>query len=163
MFSPYFSIHSELFILRWNILTMKQHRLHFPKHKIKCFLSEQCQLLTLIISVNQWILALLTSFQGLIQDPGKGHFSLLVFLLHPAVSCSCWFLLCWRESGYGVWYVPICNPWDGDLWELVGCSQLYSSVWTGRMLWTSHSLSKQAPVALCPFPGKELSNCTEQY
>lgn len=91
MFSPYFSIHSDLFILKQNTLTVKQHRLHFPKYEIK-FLSSQS-------SANYWrskpilnqcILALLASFQGRSQGPEKGSLPLLGFPPSPAVSHSCW-------------------------------------------------------------------------
>lgn len=72
MFSPYFSNHSDLFILKWSTLTTKKHRLHFPKYEIK-FLSSQssANYWRYKSDLNQWILALLVSFQALTQGPEK--------------------------------------------------------------------------------------------
>lgn len=80
---------------------MKEHSLHFPKCEvILFFFSEQCQLLTLKISATQRIIALLTSFQGLAQGPGKGYFFLSGLL--PVLAVFCCFLLFWGVSVHGV-------------------------------------------------------------
>ena len=91
MFSPYCSTHSGLFIWKLNTLTIEQHRLHFPKREIK-FLSSQssANYWHTEAILNQWILALLVSFQGLAQGSEKGSLSLSGFTSSPAVSRSRW-------------------------------------------------------------------------
>lgn len=104
MFSPYFSIHSDLFILKWNTLTMEQGRLHFPKYEIKFLSSESDANHWHSKSVlNQWTLALLASFQDLPQGPEEGSFSLLGFpsppsCREPLVLRKDWFLQGWGQA-----------------------------------------------------------------
>ena len=148
MFSPYFSMHSDLFILKWNTLTMKQHRLHFPKYEIKFLSSQSSANYWHSKSIlDQWILALLASFQGLTQGPEKGSFSLLGF---PPPSCcepltlrEGWFLQGWGAGSHGAWDVPTCNPPGGDLWALVGFPLLSSPGGQAEQLWTPFPLHKK--------------------
>lgn len=107
MFSPYFSIHSDLLILKLNTLTMKQHRLHFPKYETKFLSSQSSASYWHSKSIlNQWILALLASFQGLAQGPEKGSFSLLSLPPSPAANHSRWGRAAFCRAGGQAVMVP---------------------------------------------------------
>lgn len=150
MFSPYFSIHSDLFILKWNTLTMEQGRLHFPKYEIKFLSSESDANHWHSKSVlNQWTLALLASFQDLPQGPEEGSFFLLGFpsppVLPGATRAEEGLVFAGLGAGSrGTRDVPMYNPPRRDLCALVGSPLLSSPGGHAQRLWIPFPLQKSS-------------------
>lgn len=148
MFSPYFSNHSDLFILKWSTLTMKKHRLHFPKYEIK-FLSSQssANYWHYKSDLNQWILALLVSFQALTQGPEKDSSFLWVFSpdLSASPSHSGRGGFC-RAGGQMAMVSEMClclthqMGTSAQQWGLLSIMSSHSG--PGEQLWTAFSLQK---------------------